>query len=411
MARIIRVGGSSSATSWHDALNDLHADDVLMLGPGYYYLPQGRKLTDITIKGTGSLAEDTTIYGNISVSEDSRYVTLENLCVNMTTDNNSIFVPIETDGYVTLRNCCVKGYGTDTAAIAINGKVTLELYSTKVTGGSVSIYENADFRLEMNDSQIDYPSENYCALALEGHGTAIINNSNIRGSINTFTKTNAELDLNNSEVDYVLLHGQTWMNMLNSTITAKDDSCLYLSDDCWSNIVNSKFNGGIYIDKKTHTIIQNSTIDRMMVVDEAKVTMNNSIIMEHADFQDKSNCEATRVTFIGNMNYEYFLALSGKAQLNGHDLVLHPNQADLAVQDEAKLKTNVLAEQNDTLNVEYSKRPNVYILGMHWTAKKKQLNKINLVYQMQSRPIYHIMIIGIKLWGCSYGRTNVHQDP
>lgn len=81
-----------------------------MLGPGYYYLPQGRKLTDITIKGTGSLAEDTTIYGNISVSEDSRYVTLENLCVNTTTDNNSIFVPIEADGYVTLRNCCVKGY-------------------------------------------------------------------------------------------------------------------------------------------------------------------------------------------------------------------------------------------------------------------------------------------------------------
>jgi len=109
----------------------------------------------------------------------------------------------------------------------------------------------------------------------------------------------------------------------------------------------------------------------MIVVDEAKVTMNNSIVMEHADFQDKSSCEATRVTFIGNMNYEYFLALSGHAQLNGHDLILHPNQADLAVQDEAKLKTNVLAAQTDTLNVEYNKRPNVYILGMHWTAKKK----------------------------------------
>lgn len=371
MARIIRVGGSSSATSWHDALNDLRADDVLMLGPGYYYLPRGRELTDITIKGTGSLAEDTTIYGNISVSEDSRYVTLENLCVNTTTDNNSIFVPIETNGYVTLRNCCVKGYGTDTAAIAINGKVTLELYSTKITGGSVSMYENADFRLEMNDSQIDYPSENYCALALEGHGTAIINNSNIRGSINTFLKTNAELDLNNSEVDYVLLHGQTWMNMLNSTLTAKDDSCLYLSDDCWSNIVNSKFNGGIYIDKKTHTIIQNSTIDRMIVVDEAKVTMNNSIVMEHADFQDKSSCEATRVTFIGNMNYEYFLALSGHAKLHGRDLILNANNSELAVQDDAQFNTNVLASDRPNMEIECNKKPNVRIYGLHWTAKRK----------------------------------------
>ena len=32
MARIIRVGGSSSETSWHEALKDLRADDVLMLG-------------------------------------------------------------------------------------------------------------------------------------------------------------------------------------------------------------------------------------------------------------------------------------------------------------------------------------------------------------------------------------------
>lgn len=52
MARIIRVGGSSSSVSWHEVLKDLRADDVLMLGPGYYYLPQGITLTDITIKGT-----------------------------------------------------------------------------------------------------------------------------------------------------------------------------------------------------------------------------------------------------------------------------------------------------------------------------------------------------------------------
>ncbi|MDD6421167.1 MAG: hypothetical protein PUF91_07155, partial [Lactobacillus delbrueckii] len=112
MARIIRVGGSSSETSWHEALKDLRADDVLMLGPGFYYLPQGLTLTDITIKGTGSVPEDTTIEGYISVSDDSRYVTLENLCINTSTDNNSLFVPVESDGYLTLRNCFIKGNGT-----------------------------------------------------------------------------------------------------------------------------------------------------------------------------------------------------------------------------------------------------------------------------------------------------------
>ena len=372
MPRIIRVGGSSSETSWHEVLKDLRADDVLMLGPGFYYLPQGLTLTDITIKGTGSVPEATTIYGYLSVSEDSRYVTLENLCINTNTDNNCLSVPAETDGYLTLRNCQVKGYNTDTAAITINGKATIELYSTKIIGGSVSMYASADFRLEMNDSEIDYPSDKFCALALEGHGTAIINNSRVHGSINTFDKTNAELDLNNSEVDYVLLHGQTWMNMLNTTVKAKDDACLYLSDDSWSNIVHCKFNGGIYIDKKTHTIIQNSVINRMVVINEAKVTMNNSVVIAHADFQDTADCEATRVTFMGNMDYEYFLALNGAVRLKGHDLVLHTNGAELVVQDDAKLNANILPDhKNDNLNVECDKRPNVYILGMHWTAKKK----------------------------------------
>lgn len=176
MARIIRVGGSSSSVSWHEVLKDLRADDVLMLGPGYYYLPQGITLTDITIKGTGSLPEDTTIYGYISVSEDSRYVTLENLCIDTTTEHNSLSVPVGVDGYLTLRNCFIKGTGTDTAAIAVNGKITLELYSTKIVNGSVSMYDHANFRLEMNDSEIDYFSDKYCALAIEGEGTAIVNN-------------------------------------------------------------------------------------------------------------------------------------------------------------------------------------------------------------------------------------------
>ena len=77
------------------------------------------------------------------------------------------------------------------------------------------------------------------------------------------------------------------------------------------------------------------------------------------------------MTFMGNMDYEYFLALSGEAKLSGHDLQFHPNGAELAVQNEAKLKTNVLASTDDKLNVECDKRLNVYILGIQWTTKKK----------------------------------------
>ncbi|GAA3627662.1 hypothetical protein GCM10022297_02770 [Lactobacillus hamsteri] len=371
MARIIKVGAGGSEIDWHEALKDLRADDVLLIEPGFYELPQGLELTDITLKGMGSTPEDTTILGYISTSEDSRFVNLENLCINTNTDHNSLSVPTEANGYLSLRNCIIKGTNTDTAAIAINGKTTLELYSTKVINGSLSMFANSDFRLEMNDSVIDYASDEFCALALEGKGTAIINNSCIHGSTNTFEKTNMELDINNSKLDYILLRGQTWLNMLNSEILSTEDSCLYISDSCWSNIVGSKFHGGVFLDKETRTIIQNCTINRMIAVDKAKITMTNSQIIAHADFQDEANADATRVGFNGNMDYEYFLALSGRARLAGHDLILNANDSQLAVQDDAHFNTNVLASDKSSIEVECNKVPNVKIMGMHWTAKKK----------------------------------------
>ena len=77
---------------------------------------------------------------------------------------------MEANTYLTLRSCVIKGAGNDTAVIAINGKVTLELYSTKIINGSVSMFEGADFRLEMNDSYIEYPSEEFCSLAFRRSG-------------------------------------------------------------------------------------------------------------------------------------------------------------------------------------------------------------------------------------------------
>ncbi|RVU70524.1 MULTISPECIES: hypothetical protein [Lactobacillus] len=371
MARIIRVGAGGSEIGWHEALKDLQADDVILLEPGYYELPQGLKLTDVTVKGMGASPEDTTILGYLTVSEDSHFVNLENLCINTNTDHNSLFVPTETDGYLSLRNCSIKGAGTDTAAIAANGKVTLELYSTQVTNGSVSMFANADFRLEMNDSVIDYPSEEYCALALEGKGTAIINNSHIHGSTNTFTKTNAEVDINNSSLDYMILHGQTWLNMLNSTVKSFDDAALYISDDCWVNIVNSRFNGGIYFDQKARAILQNCTLDRLIAINEARITMTGCQVLSHADFQDQVEADATRVSFNGNGDYEYFLALNGKAHLAGHNLILNANGSELAIKDNAKFNSNVLASDQTSLEIECQKPKNVHVYGLNWTAKRK----------------------------------------
>ncbi|WEV37351.1 hypothetical protein [Lactobacillus sp. ESL0677] len=371
MPRLIKVGAGGGEISWHEALKDLRADDVIFLEPGFYELPQGITLADITIKGTGSLPEDTTILGYVNVAVGSRFVNLENLCVNTNNDNNTLFVPAEANTYLSLRNCVIKGFGSDTAAIAANGKITLELYSTKIMNGSVSLFADADFRLEMNDSSIENVAEEFGVLALEGRGTAIINNSRIHGSIDTFVKTNAEVDLNNSVADTILLQGKTWLNMLNSKILSDDDACMYITDDSWVNIVDSYFTGGIYLDKKPHVIVQNSQLSRIIAVNETQITLINSVILNHADFQDTANCIARRVTFNGGNEYQYFLALGDRAQIEGHDLVFNPNGASLAVHDKAQMRVSVVASSEELLPVECSSKANVNILGIKWTAKKK----------------------------------------
>ena len=108
----------------------------------------------------------------------------------------------------------------------------------------------------------------------------------------------------------------------------------------------------------------------MLFRSNAKVTLNNSTIISHADFQDKATADATRVAFSGRDDFEYFLALNGQATLGGRDLIINPNGSRLAVQDDAKIKLNIVSSSAQDLEVECNRRPNINILGMRWEAKK-----------------------------------------
>ena len=92
--RIVKVGAGGDEIDWKEALKTLRADDMLLLKPGFYELEQGISACDVTIKGTGASPEDTIIDGYISVSPDSRYVTLENLTINTVGEKNAIFIPV-----------------------------------------------------------------------------------------------------------------------------------------------------------------------------------------------------------------------------------------------------------------------------------------------------------------------------
>ena len=371
MARLIKVGTGGDEIEWKDALKSVRADDVLLLEPGYYEVQPGLEVSDLTIKGTGSSPEDTIIEGYFTLGEDCSFFTLENLCINTKSKNNSIFVQTTADTYLTLRNTVIYGNHDNLAGIAVNGKCTMELFSVKIIGASLSLFENSNFHVTMNDSLIDYPSEKFAAIGVQGKGTIIISNSKISGSISTYPNSNSELDINNSTTNKLLVHGSTWMNLLNSHILDQGDTAMYLSDDSWSSIIRCNFEGGVFIDKKTKTIMQNCRINRIIVCDQAKITLSNCNIINHADFQDNVKADVTRTVFSGNNNFQYFLALNKQAQLKGKDLILNPNGSVMAVQDDAEIKMKVLSSSQKSLNVEGQHRSKINIIGLDWELIQK----------------------------------------
>ena len=370
MTKIVKIGAGGDEIEWQDAVKKIQRDDVLLLEPGFYEWPQGLHVADFTIKGSGASPEDTVIYSHFTLDQDCRFFTLENLCLMTKTAHNALYVDELADTYLTLRNVTVRGGQDDTAAIAVNGKCTIELYSCKILGASVSMFSHADFRLVVTDSLIDYPCPDYSAIGVQGHGTMVISSSTIKGSITTYQDADCELDLDDAEVSCLLIHGQTWANLLNSEIVEDHDAALYGSGESWLNIVNCLVDGGVCLDQKAHALVQNTEIDRLIACDQVQLTLNNSTVNSHADFQNTAYCDAMRVTFSGSQEFEYFLALADQACLVGQDLVLNPNQAVLAVKDGAKIKLNVIANNDERLKVEYAKKPNVNILGMRWNSQK-----------------------------------------
>lgn len=243
MTRLVKVSGRGDGIDWKSALKNLEPDDVLLLAPGFYELDQGLEVNNITIKGTGNTPEETVINSFFVLESNCDFFTLENVSLQTKSDHNTIYVEDDADTYLTLRNTTLYGDENDMAAIAVNGKCTLELFSSKILNSSISLFAQADFRLTMSDSVVDYDSKDYAAVGIQGKGTAIISNSIIRGNLSTYPSSNSEVDLNSSSISYGLIHGQTWVNMLNSTVEKNDDSSFYVSDDSWVNIVQSEFRG------------------------------------------------------------------------------------------------------------------------------------------------------------------------
>lgn len=370
MTRYIKVGTGGGEVTWHRAMLDLTPGDYLMLEPGYYDWPRGKVIEDITIQGLGANPEDTRIRSFFRIGPNSGRVCFENLYLEPYGETNTIDLPEEANSYLIFRNCVLKGNNSKITTLAISGQASVFLFSTRLTGGSISFFATSSFRLEMADCDLDFASDDFGAISFEGEGTAIINNSRLAGAITSFDSCNIELDINNSEIGCLNLTGRTWLNLLNSQIVQPEYS-LYARGDCWLNIVSSDFFGQFCLAERARVLIQNSELYSLQARDEARMTLTNVVIEATTSLEGTSSADCQLVTFKSNGDYQYFVYLVDSAQLTGRNLLFEPNASTALVEDQALLKANALYHQGQPLEIKCQEPENISLLGIKWTALKE----------------------------------------
>ncbi len=370
MSKYIKVGSGGGEVTWHRAMLDMEPGDYLLLEPGYYVWPRGRLLEDVTIKGLGASPEDTRIRSFFSIGENSSRVVFENLTLEPYGDVNTLDLPEETNSYLILRGCVLIGTGSKTTTISVNGQDTVEMYSCRLLNGTLSFFEKANFRLEMADCLLDYESEKFGTISLEGTGTAIINNSEIRGTVNSFDSSNIELNINNSAIGNLNLGGKSWVNVYACRFLNRDYS-LYARADCWLNILESQMPSQLAIEDHCHLLMQNSQLYYFQARGESQSFLSNVQIAAAANLEGKSFMDGSLVTFSGNGDYPYFIFLVDQAVLKGRNLQFDPQNWPVLVDNDARLVANALYYQGAPLEIKCEHPENISLMGIKWTERKE----------------------------------------
>ncbi|KNE31143.1 hypothetical protein [Lactobacillus delbrueckii] len=344
MSKYIKVGSGGGEVTWHRAILDMEPGDYLLLEPGYYVWPRGRLLEDVTIKGLGASPEDTRIRSFFSIGENSSRVVFENLTLEPYGDVNTLDLPEETNSYLILRSC--------------------------VLTGTLSFFEKANFRLEMADCLLDYESEKFGTISLEGTGTAIINNSEIRGTVNSFDSSNIELNINNSAIGNLNLGGKSWVNVYACRFLNRDYS-LYARGECWLNILESQMPSQLAIEDHCHLLMQNSQLYNFQARGESQSFLSNVQIAAAASLEGKSFMDGSLVTFSGNGDYPYFIFLVDQAVLKGRNLQFDPQNWPVLVDNDARLVANALYYQGAPLEIKCEHPENISLMGIKWTERNE----------------------------------------
>lgn len=345
--RLIKVSQDPRDLSWEQALDQLEDDDVLMLAPGFYQIPFGKKLKNIVIKGTGTAPDMTTLVGTVIL--DGRYLTLENLAVKTKAIAGALVRVDEGENapYLTLRGCRLEAADT---ALMTQGPVWLELYSCQVKG-VIRLVGDKEQHVQISSSEI---AATPAAFTGNGFGLLAISQSQIKGDFVLEESSAYEGHFDQTAFDQV-----TSLSEGNDLYVTESALSLTLKNG-QADLLNCDLPGTALLEKAKSAAFQNCTFKQFKQVSGSSNLTNCHL--EVGEIMGQGKAVFCRPHFsCGEVTW---LSLSDSVQVRLQDALLNVAGSHLRLADKAGILGNILESDQDQLLVKQTGQGKVKLTGI-----------------------------------------------
>lgn len=345
--RLIKVSQDPRDLSWEQALDQLEDDDVLMLAPGFYQIPFGKKLKNIVIKGTGTAPDMTTLVGTVIL--DGRYLTLENLAVKTKAIAGALVRVDEGENapYLTLRGCRLEAADT---ALMTQGPVWLELYSCQVKG-VIRLVGDKEQHVQISSSEI---AATPAAFTGKGFGLLAISQSQIKGDFVLEESSAYEGHFDQTAFDQV-----TSLSEGNDLYVTESALSLTLKNG-QADLLNCDLPGIALLEKAKSAAFQNCTFKQFKQVSGSSNLTNCHL--EVGEIMGQGKAVFCRPHF--SCSEGTWLSLSGSVQVRLQDALLNVAGSHLRLADKAGILGNILESDQDQLLVKQTGQGKVKLTGI-----------------------------------------------
>ena len=345
--RLIKVSQDPRDLSWEQALDQLEDDDVLMLAPGFYQIPFGKKLKNIVIKGTGTAPDMTTLVGTVIL--DGRYLTLENLAVKTKAIAGALVRVDEGENapYLTLRGCRLEAADT---ALMTQGPVWLELYSCQVKG-VIRLVGDMEQHVQISSSEI---AATPAAFTGNGFGLLAISQSQIKGDFVLEESSAYEGHFDQTAFDQV-----TSLSEGNDLYVTESALSLTLKNG-QADLLNCDLPGTALLEKAKSAAFQNCTFKQFKQVSGSSNLTNCHL--EVGEIMGQGKAVFCRPHF--SCGEGTWLSLSGSVQVRLQDALLNVASSHLRLADKAGILGNILESDQDQLLVKQTGQGKVKLTGI-----------------------------------------------